>query len=101
MAQLQPAKATEEKKILQPEEKSNILVLNSEEDNYSDENLSYEMNQQVAGPEAFASAAKNSKEPSNKEESIEDEYKEDEDLGGDDDYSDFVLDEDNISVDPK
>ena len=56
--------------MLDPEEKKNILVLNNQsddDDDYSDDdNQSYEMNQQVASPQAFAAAKSNvlAKEPS-------------------------------------
>lgn len=64
----------------------------SEEDNYTEENASYEMSQQVASPNAFAKAKQgNEARSQNKSASVI----EDSAIKSDED---FFLDEDNISV---
>ena len=113
MAQLQPT--TNKKpnqaaanKVLDPEEKKNILVLNNQsddDDDYSDDdNQSYEMNQQVASPQAFAAAKSNvlAKEPSQPGSIAEDDFGNKAGANGnisyEDEGSDFVLEDDYIDI---
>lgn len=99
MAQLQASPDQPKKQMtqLQPEEKKSILVMNSngtDEDHYTSDNVSYDLGQQVASPQAFKAAKSSKKTPSNNRgASIGEDSKIADDKSGE-----FFLDEDNISV---